>query len=115
MPDKDTLNRIYNEAAVYVGASHTEGWGLTVGEAMQCGCAVACTNNGGYVVLAHHEETALVSPVKDVNALAKNVIRLLRDQELRIKLAENGNRYVQQYTWKRAYNRFKNVLEEKGK
>ena len=112
-PDKKTLNRIYNEASIYVGASHMEGWGLTVGEAMQCGCAVACTNNGGYVVLAHDEETALVSPIKDINALAKNVIRLLRDQELRIKLAENGNRYVQQYTWKRAYNRFKSILEEK--
>ena len=114
MPDKDTLNRIYNEAAIYVGASHTEGWGLTVGEAMQCGCAVACTNNGGYVVLAHHEETALVSPVKDVDALAKNIIRLLEDQELRFRLAENGNRNVKQYTWERSYKRLRNILLKRG-
>lgn len=110
MPDKETLNRIYNEAAIYVGASHSEGWGLTVGEAMQCGCAVVCTDNGGYTVLAHHDETALVSPVKDVNALAVNVIRLIEDQKLRFRLAVSGNRYVQKFTWESAYDKFKNVL-----
>lgn len=110
MPDKETLNRIYNEAAIYVGASHREGWALTVGEAMQCGCAVVCTDIAGYAVLAHHGETALLSPVKDENSLAMNVIKLLENQELRIKLAEKGNQYIQQYTWKRAYQKLKKVL-----
>lgn len=110
MPDKVTLNKIYNEAAIYVGASHTEGWGLTVGEAMQCGCAVACTDNGGYSVVAHHQETALVSPVKDVKSLANNIIRLIENQELRCQLAENGNYYIKQYTWEKSYERLKQIL-----
>ncbi len=110
MPSKEILNRIYNEASIYIGASHSEGWGLTVGEAMQCGCAVACTDNGGYAVLAHHEETALVSAVKNVDALAMNVVRLIEDRELRFRLAVAGNQYVQGFTWERAYSKFKNIL-----
>ena len=114
MPDKATLNRIYNEAAIYVGASHTEGWGLTVGEAMQCGCAVVCTDNGGYSVVAHHQETALVSPVKNVASLASNVIRLIENKELRWLLAENGHYYIKQYTWEKSYERLKQILLKNG-
>lgn len=110
MPDKGTLNRLYNEAAIYVGASHAEGWGLTIGEAMQCGCAVACTDNGGYMVMAHHQETALVSPVKDVESLADNIIRLIEDPDLRCRLAVNGNVNIKQYTWGRSYEQLKRIL-----
>ena len=112
-PSKEVLNQIYNESAIYVGASHSEGWGLTVGEAMQCGCAVACTDNGGYAVMAHNEETALVSPVRDPQALANNIVRLMRDRELRILIAKRGYEYIQQFTWERAYTKFKEVLESK--
>lgn len=112
-PSKDELKRIYNESAIYVGPSHSEGWGLTVGEAMQCGCAVACTDNGGYAVMAHNEETALVSPVRDPQALANNIVRLMRDRELRILIAKRGYEYIQQFTWERAYTKFREVLESK--
>lgn len=110
LPSKDELKRIYNESAIYVGPSHSEGWGLTVGEAMQCGCAVACTDNGGYAIMAHDEKTALVSPVRDPQALANNIIRLMQNNELRIRIAKGGYENIQQYTWERAYLKFKNVI-----
>ena len=109
-PDRETHNRLYNESAIFIGTSWTEGWGLTVGEAMICGCAVVCTDNAGYLEMATDGETALVSPVKDVEALANNVVRLIEDDDLRYRIANAGNRNIQQFTWESAYGKFKNVI-----
>lgn len=109
-PDKETHNRLYNESAIFIGTSWSEGWGLTVGEAMICGCAVACTDNAGYLEMATDGETALVSSVRDVEALAANIIRLIEDDDLRIRIAEAGNRNIRQFTWERAYEKLKHAL-----
>lgn len=106
-PDKETHNRLYNESAIFIGTSWTEGWGLTVGEAMICGCAVACTDNAGYLEMATDGETALVSPVRDAEALATNIIRLIEDDDLRFRIAEAGNRNIRQFTWEKAYEKLR--------
>ena len=106
-PDKETHNRIYNESAIFIGTSWSEGWGLTVGEAMICGCAVACTDNLGYLEMATDGETALVSPVHDPESLALNIIRLIEDDDLRYHIAEEGNRNIQQFNWESAYSKFR--------
>ncbi len=111
-PDKETFNRIYNHASIFVGSSYTEGWGLTVGEAMLCGCAVACTDNNGYLEMAKDGETALVSPVGDANALADNITRLIADDKLRIAIAQQGNRMIQEFDIEIAYRQIKRILFE---
>lgn len=37
----------------------------------------------------------------------------MRDGELRILIAKRGYEYIQQFTWERAYTKFKEVLESK--
>ena len=109
-PSKALHNSIYNNAAIFVAASKAEGFGLTIGEAMICGCAIACTNNGGFSCMAIQDKTALLSPVFDTEALAKNILRLINDNELRIKLARAGNEYIRQFTWEKAFELFKSTL-----
>lgn len=110
-PDQDTHNKLYNESAIFIGTSWVEGWGLTVGEAMMCGCAVACTDNQGYLEMAKNEETALVSPVKDPVALANNIMRLISDDALRYRIAEVGYQHIQKFTWESSYGKLKKLLE----
>ncbi|EFB92582.1 glycosyltransferase family 4 protein [Prevotella bivia] len=110
-PDKETHNRIYNEAAIFVGTSLKEGWGLTIGEAMQCGCAIVCTNNDGYKEMAIDGENALLCDIKDAKALANNIIKLITDDELRIRLAKNGYDHIQQFDIEKSYNKFKKIVE----
>jgi len=110
-PNKETHNKIYNEAAIFVGPSHGEGFGLTPPEAMQCGCAVACTDIGGYREVCTDNETALLSPVKDYKALANNIIRLIEDDALRFQIAKTGLENIKNFTWERAYNKFLKVIE----
>jgi len=96
-PSRAELRKIYNSASVYVAASRSEGWGLTVAEAMTCGAAVCCTDCVGYLEMAKDGETALVSPVDDARALAANVCRLLSEPELRIRLAANAGLFVRRF------------------
>ena len=105
-PNRETLNMIYNSAAIYLGPSLTEGWGLTVGEAMICGAGVVCTDNLGYNEMAKNHITALVSPVKDAQSLANNIIYLIENDSERLKIAQNGHKFIQQFTWDTAYKKF---------
>lgn len=110
LPDKEMLNRIYNEGAIFIGCSNVEGWGLPIGEAMICGAAVACTDNKGYLEMAKDGETAIVSPIKDPQALAGNIIRLITDDELRFRIAKNGNEFIKRFTWDKSYKKLKKTL-----
>ena len=112
-PNKETHNRIYNEASIYIGCSNVEGWGLPIGEAMICGAAVVCTNNHGYLEMAKDGETALVSPIEDAAALAQNIIRLIEDDALRCRIAKNGNEFIKQFNWDIAYKKLLQTLEIK--
>lgn len=109
-PSRTQHNILYNQAAIFIATSRMEGFGLTPAEAMQCGCAVACTDIGGYRMFCQSEKTALVSPVDDPEALAKNIIRLIEDKKLRVALAKNGNACVQWFTWERAYSKLKKLI-----
>lgn len=105
---------INNKAAIYIGASYIEGFGLTIGEAMLCGQAVACTDNLGYQEMAKNEKTALVSPIRDYKALASNIIRLIKEKELRIQIAKNGYNYIRSnYSWEISHEQFLKALELK--
>jgi len=110
LPDAETHNTLYNEAAIYVAPSLLEGFGLTPGEAMQCGCAVAATDNGGYAVTCIDGETALLCPPANAEALAANIITLIEDNALRQKIARAGNRFIQRFTWDASYAKFKEIV-----
>ncbi len=111
LPNRDTLNSIYNESSIFLATSISEGWGLTIGEAMICGAAVVCTDNKGYLEMARNGENALVSPIEDAQGLANNIIRLFEDDELRQKLARNGNEFIKQFNWDSSYKKLKEVLK----
>ena len=101
-PDREQLNRIYNEAAIFLGTSFQEGWGLPVGEAMACGAAVVCTDNGGYAEMAKDRQTALVVPVGDARAMAEKIVELMADGDLRARIADAGYDFIRQFTWDRS-------------
>lgn len=110
LPEQATLRRLYNEASIFIAPSWTEGWGLTASEAMMCGAAVVATDVGGHREFAFHGRTALVSPPRNPRLLAANILRLIREPELRISLAIAGNACIQQFTWEKAVEQFERAL-----
>lgn len=109
-PSKELHNWINNESSIYIGTSSSEGFGLTIGEAMMCGQAVACTDTDGYLEMATDNETALVSPVNDTFRLADNIVRLISDDELRTRIAKNGNVFIQSFSLDNSFKLFKSAI-----
>lgn len=111
-PDKQIHVEIYNKSAIFLGTSHFEGWGLTIGEAMMCGSAIVCTDNGGYAEMIKDMQTGLMSPIKNPEGLADNIIKLVENDELRCKIARNGCDFIKTFTWEKAYSKFKAIIDK---
>jgi glycosyltransferase involved in cell wall biosynthesis len=101
-PSQQLLRDLYNKASIFLLPSWTEGWPLPPAEALQCGAAIVVTDIEGTAAYAIHEQTALRSPVRDPAAMAANILRLVRDPELRLGLARAGHAAIQEFTWERA-------------
>lgn len=80
----------YKTCDVYVQPSIYEGWGIAAIEATASGAPVVMTDVGCAGEVVKNEETGLVVPVGDEEALAYAIGRLLRDHELALHLATNG-------------------------
>jgi glycosyltransferase involved in cell wall biosynthesis len=113
-PQRPLLRSLYNRAAIFVSPSRVEGWPLPPAEAMLCGAALVATDIGGHREYAFHEKTALLSQAKDPQGLADNILRLLSDSTLRVRLATRGNEHIQQFTWERATDHLESILYECG-
>jgi glycosyltransferase involved in cell wall biosynthesis len=113
-PSKDKLRSLYNEAAIFLSPSHSEGWGLPVAEALQCGCAVVTSDIGGFKDFVVDKHTGLHFIVKDVEDMVEKLRCLVKDHALRTALAEQGNVYVKQFTWERAASTMFNVLKKEN-
>ena len=69
---------------------YPEAFGIVGIEAMMRGKPVVGFDVGGVKDWLRHEETGLLVPVKDTQAFADAVIRLLDDDELRIRMGKRA-------------------------
>jgi glycosyltransferase involved in cell wall biosynthesis len=112
-PQEFIVNEIYNRSRIFLCSSRVEGFGFPCIEAMACGAALVTTANGGSDDYAIHGETALVCEPNDTTAMADYIERLLRDDELRIRLAKQGMEYVRQtFDWDRSAEQLDAFLTE---
>lgn len=109
-PSQRTLRALYNNHAILLSASRSEGWGLVGTEAMMCGAAFVATDVGGHRAYASHGGTALLSPPDDLDSLESNLLLAIGDPPLRMRLAQNAHAFVQQFTWHRAVDEMERVL-----
>jgi len=98
-PKQSDLAAIYSSASVFVSSSWYEGFGLPGLEAMACGVPVVTTDSGGVREYAIPDETAVVVPPKNPEALAEGILRVLSNSSLRQKLIQNGLKKVKEFSW----------------
>jgi len=109
-PPQEVLRNLYNESAVFIAPSWTEGWALPPAEAMMCGAALAATDIGGHRGYAIADQTALLSPPRKPEMLAANVLRLVKDSALRTRIAAAGHEFIRQFTWDRSVDKLEHAL-----
>ena len=107
------VSKINNRSQVFLCTSIEEGFGLPGLEAMACGCAVVSTAYEGIFEYAIDRENALLSPIKDVDAMINNVIMLFENDELRKKIVDNGMKTAKERSFKKAADEFENIIIKK--
>lgn len=86
-------------ADIFVDGHFRAGWCNPVIEAMACGAVPVCTDIGATADFAYHEQTALVVPSKDPDAMGRAVLRLVDDFGLREGLRDAGQRVAARYDY----------------
>jgi glycosyltransferase involved in cell wall biosynthesis len=99
---------------IVVMSSITEGLGSSVLEAMACGKPVVATLAGGLPEAVVHEETGLLVPPRDSEALAAAILRLLEQPTLGDALGRAGRARVErQFSIEQLVTRTAQVYEER--
>jgi glycosyltransferase involved in cell wall biosynthesis len=96
---RNEIGRYYDRADIFVNASRLDNMPVSVLEAYASGTPVVSTSPQGMNYLVQHQGTGLLSPVGDAEALAANVIRVLRDPQLASSLIAGGLKQLEQYRW----------------
>ena len=109
-PLQNDLAKIYSSASVFVSASWHEGFGLPGLEAMACGTPVVTTDSGGVREYAVPNETAIVTPAKDIDALATQILKVLKDTKLQSRLRANGLKKARELSWDKSINNLEQIL-----
>jgi len=89
---------VLSQLNAFLITSETEGLGTSILDAFAMKIPVIATRAGGITELVEHEQTGLLSDVKDAKSLAKNVERLLSDTSLMDQLTEGATERLQQFT-----------------
>jgi len=89
----------YDRADIFINGSNLDNMPVSILEAFASGTPVITTAPDGMRYLVEDGRTGLLSPPGDVEALAANVIRVLREPGLASRLAANAFEQSKQYAW----------------
>jgi glycosyltransferase involved in cell wall biosynthesis len=86
---------IFVQHSVTAENGDEESQGISLLEAMASGIPVVATDHNGFSETVIHEATGLLSPEGDVEAMAGNILRLVRDPALARRMGELGRARVE--------------------
>ncbi len=99
LPDEQ-LARVTAAAYAMVYPSFFEGFGLPIIEAMQCEVPVITSNTGSMPETGG--EAALYADPNDPDAIAKQMLRIYKDETLRDRLITEGKIQAAKFSWDKA-------------
>ena len=111
LSDRDIVS-LYREADVFVYPSLYEGFGLPVLEAMACGCPVITSNVSSLPEVAG-DAAILVDP-HDSTGIARAIITVLKDDELKRKMSRRGLEQAKKFSWEKTAKDFLQLFETKN-
>lgn len=106
----EELYGIMRKANLFLFLDHEAGWGLAVAEAMAMGLPVVGYDNG---VLGSVYKTGFRKvPLSDYQRFSSEVLILMRDRNLRRKLATQARREAKKHDWGTTSKNFNLILQE---
>ena len=102
----------YKSSDIFVLPSAQEIFGLVLLEAMACSVPVVASQVGGIPDLIEDGENGLLVPPRNSNELAKAIVRLLQDTELRARIVGEGQKRVRSFSWHKIAEQTERIYEE---
>jgi glycosyltransferase involved in cell wall biosynthesis len=100
--ERSDIPRIMAACDVFALPSLEEPFGLVFLEAMAMQRPVVALDDGGTPEVVDHGRSGLLSPAQDIDTLAKNILTLLKDGELRARFGVHGRaRVLEHFTAQR--------------
>ena len=96
---KQDVPGLLAQGDIFLNTTNYDNTPVSVLEAMACGLPVISTNVGGIPRLLEDNETALLVPPANVEAMTQAVIRLFQEPNLGLRLARNGRKRVEAFDW----------------
>ena len=106
------IPEILSASDIYAFPTLQEGFPNSLLEAMAAGCAVIASDFSGNLEVAQHEHNALIIPMRDGQALANAINRLLDNQALANRLAHQARIDIERVFSLSAYGRKMSFLYE---
>lgn len=112
LPSMIQIRSIYSKSKIWLLASASEGFPLPPLEAMACGCVVVATKCGGTTDYIRDGENGFLVRVGDIRQCVDRIILLLRDIDLRQKLAGEALRTAKIFSWENSAIKLEKALLE---
>jgi glycosyltransferase involved in cell wall biosynthesis len=93
---RSDIDRLYDTMDVSALTSLSEGLSITLLESMRHGVPVVATNVGGNPEVVRHGETGFLVPARDPERFAAEVVKLLRDADLRARFGHRAREVVRE-------------------
>jgi len=110
----ETEKRILlNHSKIYILPSYNEGLPMGVLEAMSAGLVVISTNVGGIPEVIQNQKNGLLITPGDIQALQENIINVLSDPNLVLKLGNNARKsYLENFNSSTMTKKFEVIYDE---
>lgn len=109
VPEKE-LPALYRGAIAFISPSLYEGFGMTLLEAMACGCPVITANRGSMPEIVGGVGM-LVGPTNE-DELAKAMIKISTSESLRSLISKKGLKQSRQFSWEKFAQGILGVISE---
>jgi glycosyltransferase involved in cell wall biosynthesis len=93
------MGELYDDADIFLNSSNIDNMPGSILDSFAAGMPVVTTSAGGICCIVTHEQTGLLVPKNDHEAMASCAIRLLESPELAAMLARNAYEECQAYKW----------------
>ena len=94
---RDKKYEILQNSKIFVFPSYLESWGIAIAEAMACSLPVVAYDLPVYKEV--FDDKLITVFVGDIDAMAKQVISLIRKTKVARKIGEEGREFIKRYDW----------------
>jgi len=106
------INAYYQEASVFVLPSLNEGMSNAMLEALASGLPIIATDTGGTRELVSDGENGFIIKMKDSNDIANKIEVLIKDEDLRLKMAKKSREKALQLSWKNVAAKYYEIYKK---